>query len=380
MQTLTNKLYTYPTLYKMSNGGKVTEWDIHVDDNGPYPVIVVIWGYKNGAKQEKVTEICDGKNIGRSNETTPLEQAVNEAQSKWNKQKDKGYSQDIPTVKSVFLPMLAQRYDKHGNKIKFPAYIQPKLDGIRCLGTLSGLMSRLGKPINSVPHIEAAIQKLHDEYYDLTDVVFDGELYVHGHNFQDIIKKVKRDELHPDHEKIEYHIYDIADDSKPFEKRNAKLLNYLLDGPDKDGVCTSNFGPLHYVTTWEVEDDSKVTELFNKFVQQGYEGAIIRNKAGLYEFDKRSYNLQKVKEFMDEEFEIVGGELDKNNECVFVCKTKAGTEFRCKPEGTHAERRKYYDDLGSLIGKMLTIRFFEWTTSTDKVPRFPVGVCIRDYE
>jgi hypothetical protein len=70
------------------------------------------------------------------------------------------------------------------------------------------------------------------------------------------------------------------------------------------------------------------------------------------------------------------------NQCTFTCVTEDGTEFGVKPKGTEAQREQYWIDFqaGKLTGKMLTVKFFEWTTSENPVPRFPVGVCVRDYE
>jgi len=69
-------------------------------------------------------------------------------------------------------------------------------------------------------------------------------------------------------------------------------------------------------------------------------------------------------------------------QCTFTCVTEDGAEFGCKPMGTEAQREQYWTDFqaGKLTGKMLTVKFFEWTTSDKPVPRFPVGVCIRDYD
>jgi hypothetical protein len=69
-------------------------------------------------------------------------------------------------------------------------------------------------------------------------------------------------------------------------------------------------------------------------------------------------------------------------QCTFTCVTEDGAEFGCKPMGTEAQREQYWTDFqsGKLTGRVLTVKFFEWTTSDKPVPRFPVGVCIRDYE
>ena len=104
---------------------------------------------------------------------------------------------------------------------------------------------------------------------------------------------------------------------------------------------------------------------------------------GIYKLGHRSYDLLKVKDFQDAEFEIIGGYENKGGQtgqCTLVCKTADGTEFGVKPEGTSEQRKWYWKNLDSIIGKKLTVRFFSWTTSKYPVPRFPIGVGIRDYE
>jgi DNA ligase-1 len=112
----------------------------------------------------------------------------------------------------------------------------------------------------------------------------------------------------------------------------------------------------------------------------GYEGAMIRNTLSLYE-NKRSYGLQKIKEFDDAEFEIIGVEAGRGrmSECaIFVCKTKKGDEFNCKMEGSLDALKVFLQKPKSVIGKVLTVRY-QGMTSGD-VPRFPIGVTVRNYE
>ncbi len=126
----------FPTLFGRSTNGKIKQWNISVlqmGDNSCY--IETEHGYQGGKKQLDQRLISEGKNIGRSNETTPYEQACLEAKSAHSRKKDDGYVEDISAIPSVsdgmFLPMLAHRYDKHSKKIKFPCWVQPKLDGVR---------------------------------------------------------------------------------------------------------------------------------------------------------------------------------------------------------------------------------------------------------
>ena len=111
---------------------------------------------------------------------------------------------------------------------------------------------------------------------------------------------------------------------------------------------------------------------------KGYEGIMLRTPESPYEF-KRSKFLQKYKVFVDEEFEVIGFDKEIQNKIplvLWICKTKDGKEFTCRPKGTHAERAELYKNADKYIGKKLTVVFQEYTD--DGIPRFPVGKGFRD--
>ena len=86
---------------------------------------------------------------------------------------------------------------------------------------------------------------------------------------------------------------------------------------------------------------------------------------------------------MDDEFKIIDAIEDIGKfagQCTFVMETKDGTQFKCKPTGDEHTRQEYWKNKDKYIGKKMTVRFFSWTDSDKPVPRFPVGVAIRDYE
>ena len=123
-------------------------------------------------------------------------------------------------------------------------------------------------------------------------------------------------------------------------------------------------------------------DFLDKYTKEGYEGVIIRNKKGKYAENARSNHLQKLKKFIDEEFEIIDyttPTTGKEVGCVvWICKTKDGKKFNVRPSGNYDERKKQYKNGKKYIGKMLTVKYQELTN--DQVPRFPVGLAIRDYE
>ena len=368
---------SFPSLYSLNSNGSIQKWDIFVRGNK----IIKHYGQVGGKIQDVEDIIYKGKNIGRANETTPHEQAIAEATAQWEKKLKSGYTKtlkeskegktDAEFVAGGIEPMLAHKWRDHEAKIVFPAFLQPKLDGIRCIAMIRKgkctLWSRTRKAINSMPHIVA---ELESQFKGQGDVTLDGELYNHAYKakFEEIVSLVRPDTPKPGHNVVQYHIYDTATPMLTFQERSVFLAQH---------VKPNNI--LVLVDTVVVEQD-KVVELFTKYRKNGYEGAMIRNTLSLYE-NRRSYGLQKIKEFDDAEFEIVGVEAGRGrmSECaIFCCKTKNGGEFNCKMEGSLDTLKVFLKNPTSVIGKMLTVRYQGFTNGN--MPRFPIGVSVRDYE
>jgi hypothetical protein len=371
------------TLYGKSTNGKIKEWSISVLRMGDETCYIETkHGYEDGKKQLDQRLVGEGKNIGRSNETSPYEQACLEAKSAHSRKKDDGYVDDkskIPLASDgMFLPMLAHRYDKHSSKVKFPCWLQPKLDGVRMLakkedGVVS-MWSRKGKVIDIPDKINA---QLCDMLKDGQST--DGELYVHGWTFQRIISAVKK--KRDDTDLLEYHIYDCPHPTLTFEERMPKHSIGSISFPEYCQGWSIIGKNIKFVKTYSAEGQEEFDSLESVFVQESYEGMMVRNQNSLYKFKHRSYDLQKVKRFIDQEFEIIGGKDGSGREAgliIFRCKTKCGLEFDVRPKGSHEVRAEMFNNLDDYIGKELTVRFQELTD--DGRPRFPVGVSVRDYE
>lgn len=336
-------------------------------------------GQLDGKKIKSEDTIKEGKNIGRANETSPAEQAVAEAESRWTGKLKKGYIQKLDGAKAGKVddviegginPMLAKSYSDQGDKITFPCAVQPKLDGIRCVAMGSSLWTRTRKPIKSVPHIANALEEL-----NLDKLVLDGELY--NHDFKDDFEKIitivgQKKDVDPNHHLCQYHIYDMPCDGN-FNERRFKLHELFSKLP-------KSF-PLKLVETIEVADEIELDAAYEKFKAEGYEGAMVRNINSPYEY-KRSNNLQKMKEFQDAEFKIIGVEEGRGklqgHAGAFVCVTKDGAEFKAKMAGETSKLKEYWDNQKDCINKKLTVKFQGFTSG--EVPRFPVGKVIRDYE
>ena len=388
--------------------GKIKSWSIRVLERGGTGVIETTYGYVDGKKQVNEKVISVGKNIGKKNETTPLQQAVSEATATWIKKKESGYTpivvstttvsditNGVNTVsiddtdddvdidndvdnggrgkgidKDVPSPMLAHDFLKRGKSIKFPCYAQRKYDGTRCVAISGkGLFSRNKKRYPHLDHIVAEINKLP------STIILDGELYSDTLTFQEIVGIVKRETLRAtgDEEKqlqIKLHVYDIINKA-PYEDRYANLQ--ILFNKYK-------FKHLVLVKSDVCKSEEEIKELHALYVQEGYEGLMLRNKTGLYK-NSRAVDLQKYKEFFDGEFKIVAykeGTAAETGCVIWVCEAENGLQFACRPRGTREEREVLYSDGDKYIGKMLSVRYQEMTDS--QVPRFPVGIAIRDYE
>lgn len=368
---------TFPTLYKKASTGKMWSWQISV--NGA--AIIETWGEIGGKQQSTSDTIKEGKNLGRANATTPEEQALLEAEAKWTKKlsghnynesreaAEKGESSNA--VEGGVLPMLAHKYSEQGDKIKWPAFAQRKYDGARmtAVPTPEGvtLWSRTRKQMFSVPHIQKALDRLWSVFG--TPVVLDGECYSDAYKdkFEKLMHFIRQSKYIPGSEVVEYHIYDCVVEGMPFSERIAKLRRLLTNEPKGT--------PLKLVETIEVADEDELLLAFEKFRAEGMEGAMVRNAAGLY-VPRRSYDLQKVKEFDDAEFPIVGvteGRGKMQGRAVFVCETSKGIQFEAKMKGEIAKLKQYWDNPKLAVGKKLTVQY-QGLTTKNKVPRFPVAL------
>jgi DNA ligase-1 len=383
-QSMVKPFYQFVDLYKFNKGGSVLTFHLAVDwmEKGNLKCYCVITrkGLLHGAMQEDCYPITEGKNIGKANETTPLAQAKVMFNSIYNKQRDKGYVEITgPNSDSLMetlqkakgrdasgelKPMLAYKTIQY---IKFPCYAQRKYDGIRNFtgfkydGKLH-MTSRNGKEFLHLNHI----------IKDLEGVlkpgeILDGELYSHSMNFQQIISAVKREQ--PGNKEIKIRAYDMGTDH-PQDRRLRRLKR----------VCKLAGPSVEYCPTYEVNNLEEAMALFAIFIEEGYEGMILRNKKSKYEFGTRSHNLAKYKEFDEEEFEIIGVHEAEGRDAgtaILECSCKGGS-FRCRPMGDRATRAAYLTLGDELIGERLTVKY--QGLSDTGIPRFPIGKVIRDYE
>ena len=357
------------TIFKKTKTGATQEWTIEVVGN-KYRTIS---GQTDGKKITNEWTICYGKNVGKSNETTDNEQAMLEAVAKRTKKLESGYFENIKHInkKQYFEPMLAAKWEDYKDKVEYPIWSQPKLDGIRCIVTKDGMFSRNGKPIISAPHI---IESLSEMFEQNPDYIFDGELYCDkfANDFNKIVSLVKKTkptdaDLKESKKYIQYWIYDFPSHNGTFAERYNALFN----------ICESwNGNILKLVGTDIVENEDDVIELYEEYVEQGYEGQMLRLDREYQ--NKRSKNLLKHKSFMDDEYtilDIVEGEGNRTGTAGYmVFETEDGSKFKSNIKGSWEETAEMLKNKKKLIGKSATIQYFNLTPAG--IPRFPFVVKI----
>lgn len=349
------------TLYGLNKNAGLKVWSVWTESG----CLFIEHGKLDGNLQTKIEQVV-GKNIGRSNETSPSQQAEFEAKSRMNKQIDKGYRENPDELSDLqTLPMLASDYLKQGHRIKYPCWVSDKLDGVRCLAICSEegvvLKSRGGK-LYDVKHIQDQL-KLSMRVGE----IWDGELYIHGKYLEEIVSAVKKPNvMTPD---LWFVVFDVVND-QPFDKRlrdivaiHGRTLNQQIDA----------------IPYTEVSSEEQMKVAHKSCVARGYEGIMLRNNSGVYESGKRSADLQKFKTFFDSEFKIVDVIPDKDGGAIFVVEnTFAANQFNVVG-GSHEQRKQWIAEKESLVGKYITIKY-QTTYKDTKIPQFPTFVTFRDYE
>jgi len=300
---------------------------------------------------------------------------MKEAVAKRTKKLESGYFENIKHINKTqyFEPMLASKWEDSKDKITYPIFSQPKLDGIRCIVTSEGMFSRNGKPIISAPHIRESLSEVFETYPNL---ILDGELYTDkfANDFNKIVSLVKKTkptdaDLKESKKNIQYWIYDLPDNDIQFGDRCDRLHDLFNTFDSFSKHC------IEVETTLCMSEDD-VIDLYEGYVDAGFEGQMLRTN-GKYE-NKRSKFLMKHKSFIDEEYTIVDvceGEGNKTNMVGYMTfKTADGKSFKSNVKATFEESEEMFRNRKQLIGKQATIKYFNLTP--DGIPRFPYVINI----
>jgi DNA ligase-1 len=277
-------------------------------------------------------------------------------------------------------PMLAYKVDAKPIDWSENVFMQPKLDGVRCIIQTDDqgkviAYSRTGKPWLNINHILKDLKPFFDQQ---PDVILDGELYNHDlrDDFEQIISLVRTQKPSPyvrskSKKLVQFHCYDYANGSDSYKTR-------------MDNLAVASFYSycVKYVPTSVVYHYNHAQLKHEAFLERGYEGSILRlNKP--YE-QKRSYSLQKFKDFHDAEATIIGYVKGKGKRTgtlgKFIMKDDEGVEFGCPPgKGyNYKDLANMLENIHDYIGQWATFTYFERTKAGSY--RHPHYKCLRNYE
>ena len=375
-------------LYKRDNNKKIRQvhiWTTETTDPEIYTIHRESGCYEG--KQTPGPDIVIDK--GKAKRTV-LQQCELQFNSAVKVYKDKGYIEvegdvntSVPMVNKdqngAMKPMLCKVYEKDDKKSQAVKlwYISRKHDGLRMfiymrdnqIHTSSRGGSDYDIPAQYILN-DPFIKKLFEKEPNL---ILDGEIYRHGWPLSKISGLCRLDNLTEEHEELHFHCYDIADESLTFADRLQKLrqINKAREAyPDSKLIIVDHYP----VKTYE-----DIMKMHDKFVAEGYEGAVIRDPSQCYKFGARDRRMQKIKIFTDNEFKIKGlVEGLRDEDLCFLMETKEGYEFKAKPIGDRVLKQYYREHIDEMIGKMATVKHFGWTTTDKPVPNLPVWKALRD--
>lgn len=378
--------WKYPTLYKTNVNGALMMWWVAYNINTQQ--LNMAHGQVGGKIQYNFHDVKINQS-GRSLH----EQAVLEAKSRYNdKYKAEGYRPPGDTPPVLEDPMLANKWEPNKTRLKYPVAVQPKIDGVRCRVVLQGnTLKYYSRGGNEFPHLAS---QFNDEIYLLLqriphNVVLDGEMYVHGIRFNKLISIIKNERrLHDMIGRLVYCIFtfDIKEPF-PFEKRH-QILADAFNSLARDGIIPKR---ILLLDTRRCNNAEDIFTMHRFYLNLAFEGTIIYKLAGtnptvsdlnqsLYKHG-RSNNVLKLKDFIEEEADIIGvvsGEGTERGLAVLTIRDIRGNIFNIRPAETFEERAKWFQNPSLIIGKKITIKYFE--LSEYGIPRFPTGKTIRDYE
>lgn len=314
----------------------------------------------------------------------PNEYTIEELDSIFGKVKTNQYG--------VIKPMLAKQAKDIKNLKIFDKeyYISRKINGVRCLiyydGNQVKTSSRGATDYNiAIYHIitHPLIEKFFKNH---PDAILDGEIFKKNLSLNIISGICRSQKTINDGKNLQFYWYDIIDLQAPFSKRWNTMQEWSKElqlsdfDPDKqfsDEELHIQFLPQEKISGW-----NNMKKLHDKWVQDGWEGAVIRLAESVYKPGARGNDWIKIKVYQDAEYPIIGiSEGLREEDMCFILETPNGQQFKCKPMGDREQKQWYRDHIDELKGKLLTIKYFEMSgVEGSEIPQQPIGICVRDYE
>lgn len=402
-------------LFKRDIKGNVIYWFAKV--NKSYCNIEFYHGRINSEfiteNYKSFTHIKEGTNIGKSSETTSVEQCYKQLDSEYKDHIKKGYKhynfidnrsavdyletvvdQTNTDALGFAKPMKCQKFEL--GKVNYPCIGQPKYNGVRatvCIDyTCNEMFNETPIIIISKEGVRYKLEHLNAELYNLlkgleargiNTPVLDGEIYLPNTQVT-TIGGAARNEKNTINSQLQYVIYDLSIENMCQLDRlymldsSCSMIAFHHNGISNRGVYLS--------PRFTLKDDEESLALLDKCLAAGYEGAVTRQYEPEYAFGQRPMFMRKLKKFEDAEFELIDiveyGDRDQavGYGCKFICRNDITNDtFEVMPKGTSTERMNYFLNKDTLIGKQVTIKFYERTIN--KLPFHATAIAgFRDYE
>ncbi len=364
----------------------------------PERCLVQIWtevGIVDGkVTRHPPTYIDEGKNIGRANQRNMLQTAMIAARDKYllktRQSTNDSHIENTEVHSHMWFPMLAKPL-KDVPAIVFPVYVQMKYDGLRCLAFLRGnsviFYTRQKKQYMQLEYLEKELRPILKKAMRGGESLYlDGELYRHGMQLQDISGTARRVNEAKDTQ-LDYVVYDCfyPSTNEGFEQRQIILEDTLRDLPDSSHV---KLAPKYFI-----KSQKQLDKVYNSFIQEGYEGAIVRTIDGKYlrKVDQtgaflRSKDVIKIKKKHTDEYKIVGytsGQGKDTDAVIWILETPEGKKFNVTPKQTYPERKAIFARLRKpgvfdkeYSGLMMTVEYED--LSNDNIPLRAKSVGVRN--
>ena len=293
---------------------------------------------------------------------------------------------DVKTNQAgVIKPQLAKQADKVTNKKIFDKewLISRKLDGVKALfyykdGEIH-TASRGGSDYDySTTHLRT-YQPLVKFFEENPTIILDGELFVRGKSLQQISGAARMEKNAYDCEYLQYWVYDCYNMSNPEEKAsdrwsflveelNHKNEIFIYCSPEDDEVKD----PVRLLNHQIVNGWNNMKSLHDKWVSEGFEGAVITDPSKSYKPGSRGNNLIKIKQYKSEDFKVIGYKLGLrgSEDMTFTCELEDGRTFEAMPCGDRATKEEYVENFESKYkGHKAECTYFNY--SDDGVPCQP---------
>ena len=284
--------------------------------------------------------------------------------------------------------MLAKQADKVKkstiDKVKY-WYASRKIDGLRCSFYWDGKRirsaSRGGKDYDLALKHFTENEKFIEYFKNHPNNVLDGELYKHGKSLQQISGAARLEKNAYDCDWLQYYVYDIMTPEKPFKERLLDIIELAKElhvGFDPYHEFKEGDLQIQIVPQVKVSGYDNIIKLHNKYVEEGWEGVVVRDPNATYKFGARGNQMIKFKMYKDDCFIVTGIEpgLRGSEDMVFILETKDGKQFKAKPLGDRSVKEEYWNNFEikykGLIGEC---KFFYY--SDEGVPLQPAFKCFR---